>query len=135
MSKDLLHISNLSLPTFWGLHYGDSIPHSGEESFEFSPNSNGEVSQYKRELFVQKGHKYFLCFEARCIEHHTGKLGIGLGGSKNSLSVLEETPNFILKQKIFQFKETQMIPIYFGGMNQANLKGVIRNVVMIDMDE
>lgn len=135
MSKDLLHISNLALPAFWRLHYGDSISFSIDESFVFAPNSSGQVPQYKRELFVQKDHTYFLCFEVHCIEYHSGKFGIGLGGSKNSLSVLEKTPGFILKQQIFQFKETRTIPIYFGGMNQANLSGVIKNVVMIDMDE
>lgn len=133
--KDILHVSNLGLRAFWELYYGDIVPLTVKEYFEFTPNSEGCVPQLKRELFVQKNHTYFLSFEVHCLAHSSGKLGIGLGGSRNSLSVSEETHGFILKQQFFQFNETRTIPVYFGGMNQAKLTGTIRNVLMIDLGE
>lgn len=132
-NQDLLHVSNLGLIAFWKLHYGKSIAISPNECFKFSPNNQNKVPQYKRELFIQKNHEYFVSIEVKCKKCVSGKIGIGLGGSNNSLAVNEETKDFVFIQRIVKFDTTGKIPIFLGGMNRANLIGEIRNVLMLDL--
>lgn len=132
-SNDLLQISNLGLRAFWKVHYGDALTVSPIETFNFFPNQEEKVPQYKRDLYVQKNHQYFVSFEVNCQDYTSGKLGLGFGGSQNCLSVSEKTNGFISIQRVFVFKHTQTIPIYFGGIKNARLVGEIRNALMIDL--
>lgn len=134
-NQDLLHATNLGLLAFWKLHYGDAIPISPNECFKFFPNNQNKVPQYKRELFIQKNHEYFVSIEVSCKKRVSGKIGIGLGGSNNSLTVNKETEGFVSIQRVVKFNTTGIVPIFLGGMNQANLIGEIRNVLMLDLKD
>ena len=131
--KDLIQISNLGLRSFWKLHYGNDIPLSIEEEFHFTTNEEGKVAQFKRGLFVQKDHTYIVTFEVECSAYQSGKLGIGFGGTRNTVSISEVTQGFIRVQKMITFPESKMLNIFFGGIKKADLTGTIRNILMLDI--
>ena len=111
--QDLLQISNLGLRSFWKLHYGEEIPLSIEEEFHFTTNEEGKVAQFKRGLFVQQNHTYIVTFEVECSTYQSGKLGIGFGGSENTVSISEVTQGFIRIQQMISFPRNKMINIFF----------------------
>lgn len=133
--KDLFHADKLGLNSFWNLHHGDIPNFSINEEIIFSQNSLEQVSQYKRQIYVEKGHKYFIYGRLSCSEYSRGMLGIGINGLSNTLSITEKTNGFVSLCRIVEFKENQMINFFFGGLARAKLSGVIENATMIDLTE
>lgn len=125
----MLSLSDKETSPYWKLIYGSPTPKSFNE-LRIESNKKNQVTQYAKELYVQKNCEYLLSLEVNCLKHKIGKLGIGIGGSRNSLAVSSKTEGFVLLKKIITFEENMGINFFIGGLNRANLSGVIKNLTL-----
>lgn len=127
--ENFLSLSDKETSPYWKLNYGSPAPKSSDK-LRIEPNKKGQVTQYAKELYVRKNCEYLLLLEVNCLKYKTGKLGIGIGGTKDSLAVSRKTEGFVLLKKIVTFEENMGINFFIGGMNRANLSGVIKNLTL-----
>ncbi|MGM0125806.1 hypothetical protein IGI37_003207 [Enterococcus sp. AZ194] len=131
--QDLLHMNRLGKNSFWQLNHGNHGDFLTESELFVSPNEQSQVSQYKRTIYVEKNHTYLLYAEISCTSYQKGKLGIGINGYGQTLSLKKKSDGYVPMAKTITFKESGNSYLFIGGLKQADLSGNIRNCLLLDI--
>lgn len=131
MNNNLLSLSNLETSSLWRLN-------SGKERsliLPIEPDERGRVTQYVKRVYLKRNHTYELSLEVKCSQYVSGELGIGIGGLANTLAIDRKTDGFIPLKKTLRFDEDKEMNFFVGGINQANLSGEIKNVILLETEK